>query len=111
MMFPASMLMARVGRRNGFLFGAFRCARWHYCINRHFYSSLMLLALGTLCVGAYQSFAQFYRFAASEVANDAFRSRAISWVMAGGIVAALIGPTLARFGGPLFQHLEYIGSF
>ncbi len=31
--------------------------------------------------------------------------------MAGGIVAALIGPTLARFGGPLFQHLEYIGSF
>lgn len=54
---------------------------------------------------------QFYRFAASEVANDAFRSRAISWVMAGGIVAALIGPTLARFGGPLFQHLEYIGSF
>ncbi|TDI18827.1 MFS transporter, partial [Acinetobacter baumannii] len=66
---------------------------------------------GTLCVGAYQSFAQFYRFAASEVANDAFRSRAISWVMAGGIVAALIGPTLARFGGPLFQHLEYIGSF
>lgn len=53
----------------------------------------------------------FNRFAASEVANDAFRSRAISWVMAGGIVAALIGPTLARFGGPLFQHLEYIGSF
>ena len=49
----------------------------------------MLLALGTLCV-VYQSFAQFYRFAASEVANDAFRSRAISWVMAGGIVAALI---------------------
>ncbi len=62
-------------------------------------------------VSVYQSFAQFYRFAASEVANDAFRSRAISWVMAGGIVAALIGPTLARFGGPLFQHLEYIGSF
>ena len=100
MMFPASMLMARVGRRNGFLFGAFRCARRHYCINWYFYSSLMLLALGTLCVGAYQSFAQFYRFAASEVANDAFRSRAISWVMAGGIVAALIGPTLARFVDP-----------
>ena len=70
----------------------------------------MLLALGTLCV-VYQSFAQFYRFAASEVANDAFRSRAISWVMAGGIVAALTYSTLARFGGPLFQHLEYIGSF
>lgn len=88
-----------------------RGTRRHYCINRYFYSSLSLLALGTLCVGAYQSFAQFYRLAASEVADDAFRSRAISWVMAGGIVAALIGPTLARFGGPLFQHVEYIGSF
>lgn len=112
MMFPASMLMARVGRRNGFLFGAFLGVLGGIIASIGiFYSSLMLLALGTLCVGAYQSFAQFYRFAASEVANDAFRSRAISWVMAGGIVAALIGPTLARFGGPLFQHLEYIGSF
>lgn len=107
MMFPASMLMARVGRRNGFLFGAFLGVLGGIIASIGiFYSSLMLLALGTLCVGAYQSFAQFYRFAASEVANDAFRSRAISWVMAGGIVAALIGPTLARFGGPLFQHLE-----
>lgn len=112
MMFPASMLMAHVGRRNGFLFGAsLGVLGGIIAAIGIFYSSLFLLALGTLFVGAYQSFAQFYRFAASEVANDAFRSRAISWVMAGGIVAALIGPTLARLGGPLFQHLEYIGSF
>lgn len=94
-----------------FFSALFRCNWRYYCRNWYLYSSLILLALGTLGVGAYQSFAQFYRFAASEVANDAFRSRAISWVMAGGVVAALIGPTLARFGGPLFQHLEYIGSF
>lgn len=75
------------------------------------HSSLALLAVGTFCVGSYQSFAQFYRFAASEVADDAFRSRAISFVMAGGVVAAIIGPTLARFGGPIFNHLEYVGSF
>ncbi len=37
MMFPASILMAHIGRRNGFLFGAFfRCARRHYCINWYF---------------------------------------------------------------------------
>lgn len=112
MMFPASMLMAHIGRRKGFLFGAFLgVIGGIIAAIGIFYSSLTFLALGTLCVGAYQSFAQFYRFAASEVADDAFRSRAISWVMAGGVVAALIGPTLARFGGPLFQHLEYIGSF
>lgn len=76
-----------------------------------FYNSLYLLAFRTFFVGAYQSFAQFYRFAASEVADEAFRSKAISFIMAGGVVSALIGPTLARMGGPVFNHLEYVGSF
>jgi len=112
MMFPASMWMAKIGRRNGFLCGAFLgISGGIIAAVGIIYSSLSLLALGTFCVGAYQSFAQFYRFAASEVADDAFRSRAISFVMAGGVVAALIGPVLARFGGPLFNHLEYVGSF
>ncbi len=112
MMFPASMLMAKVGRRNGFLCGALLGILGGIIAAIGIvYSSLYLLALGTFCVGAYQSFAQFYRFAASEVADDSFRSRAISFVMAGGVVAALIGPALARFGGPLFNHLEYVGSF
>ncbi|EXC31896.1 major Facilitator Superfamily protein [Acinetobacter sp. 869535] len=112
MMFPASMWMAKVGRRNGFLCGALLgISGGIIAAVGIIYSSLYLLALGTFCVGAYQSFAQFYRFAASEVADDAFRSRAISFVMAGGVVAALIGPVLARFGGPLFNHLEYVGSF
>ncbi|XID75627.1 MFS transporter [Alkanindiges sp. WGS2144] len=112
MMFPASMWMARVGRRNGFLCGALLgVVGGIIAAVGVFYSSLIFLALGTFCVGAYQSFAQFYRFAASEVADDAFRSHAISFVMAGGVIAALIGPALARFGGPLFNHLEYVGSF
>lgn len=111
MMFPASIWMARVGRRAGFLLGAVlgvlgglvaALGVWQ--------ASLPLLALGTFLVGSYQSFAQFYRFAASEVANDAFRSRAISLVLAGGIVAALAGPLLARLGGPIMQP-EYLGSF
>ena len=112
MMFPASMWMAKVGRRNGFLLGALLgILGGIIAAVGIIYSSLYLLALGTFCVGAYQSFAQFYRFAASEVADDAFRSRAISFVMAGGVIAALIGPALARLGGPLFNHLEYVGSF
>ena len=107
MMFPASIWMARVGRRNGFLCGAlFGVSGGIIAAIGVFYNSLFLLASGTFCIGIYQSFAQFYRFAASDVADDAFRSRAISFVMAGGVVAALIGPTLAHFGGPLFIHLE-----
>ncbi len=69
-----------------------------------------MLCLGTLFVGAYQGFAQFYRFAASEVADDAFQPRAISFVLAGGVVAALAGPALGGFGGDLLQP-AYTGSF
>lgn len=112
MMFPASILMAHIGRRKGFICGALLGVIGGIIAALGImYSSLVLLAVGTFCVGSYQSFAQFYRFAASEVADDAFRSRAISFVMAGGVIAAIMGPTLARFGGPLFNHLEYVGSF
>ena len=110
-MFPASAWMARVGRRVGFLVGALcgvaggLVAAWGVVSG-----SLAVLALGTFLVGAYQAFAQFYRFAASEVASDAFRPRAIALVMAGGVVAALLGPTLARFGTSLLPSL-YAGSF
>jgi MFS family permease len=92
---------AKVGRRNGFLCGTLLGILGGIIAAIGIvYSSLYLLALGTFFVGAYQSFAQFYRFAASEVADEAFRSRTISFVMAGGVVAALIGPVLARFGRP-----------
>ncbi|MDX4953627.1 MFS transporter [Delftia acidovorans] len=111
MMFPASMWMARVGRRLGFQCGTLLgiagglTAAWGISAG-----SLALLAFGTFLIGNYQAFAQFYRFAASEVADEGFRPRAISFVMAGGVVAALAGPMLARLGGPLLQP-EYLGSF
>ena len=69
-----------------------------------------MLSLGTLLVGSYQAFAQFYRFAASEVSDDAFRPRAISFVLAGGVVAALLGPALGALGKPLLEP-AYAGSF
>jgi MFS family permease len=108
---PASMWMARVGRRTGFVAGAvLGIAAGLLAALGVWLGSLWLLSLGTLLVGAYQAFAQFYRFAAGEVANEAFRPRAISLVLAGGIVAALLGPMLGRWGGPLLQT-AYVGSF
>lgn len=111
MMFPASMWMDRVGRRVGFLSGTFLgVAGGLIAALGISIASLPTLAFGTFLVGTYQAFAQFYRFAASEVADAAFRPRAISLVMAGGVVAALAGPMLARLGGPILQP-EYLGSF
>lgn len=108
---PASNWMARVGRRTGFLAGAGLGVMGGLIGAAGLYlGSLTILCLGTLLVGVYQGFAQFYRFAASEVANDAFRPRAISLVLAGGIVAALMGPLLGRLGGGLLPA-QYAGSF
>jgi MFS family permease len=109
--FPASMWMARAGRRVGFVAGAMLGTIGGLVGAFGIVSqSLPILCLGTLLVGVYQGFAQFYRFAAAEVADDAFRPRAISLVLAGGIVAALLGPALGRLGGPLLVP-EYTGSF
>ncbi|NSX87666.1 MFS transporter [Agrobacterium tumefaciens] len=109
--FPASIWMARAGRRAGFLLGAtLGIAGGLVGALGIWFGSLLLLSLGTFCVGAYQAFAQFYRFAASEVADEAFRPRAISLVLGGGVVAALAGPMLGRLGGPLLPP-EYLGSF
>jgi MFS family permease len=109
--FPASMWMARAGRRAGFVVGALLGAAGGLLAAAGIWlDAFPLLVAGTCLVGAHQAFAQFYRFAASEVADDSFRPRAIAWVLGGGIVAAFAGPTLARYGSHLFGP-DFFGSF
>jgi MFS family permease len=109
--FPAAAWMAKVGRRTGFVAGALLGSIGGVTAALGIWlHALPVLALGTFLVGSYQAFAQFYRFAASEVADDAFRPRAISLVLGGGVIAALLGPWLARLGGPLLEP-QYVGSF
>lgn len=109
--FPAAMWMTRVGRRAGFVAGALLGVAGGVAAAAGIgIGSLLLLSLGTFLVGAYQAFAQFYRFAAGEVADAAFRPRAISLVLAGGIVAAFAGPLVGRLGADLLGQ-TYAGSF
>ncbi|HBD2902103.1 TPA: hypothetical protein JLF23_003914 [Escherichia coli] len=91
-MFPASLWMSRAGRKIGFITGAL-CGIVAAVISMiaMFHHSFILLCLGMFFLGIFQAFAQFYRFAAGEVALPAFRTKAISLVLAGGVVAALLG--------------------
>ncbi|OEY66098.1 MFS transporter [Marinobacter sp. X15-166B] len=91
---PASLLMKRVGRRSGFITGASLggVAGGLLSFAAIAVGSFWLFCVGSLLLGLYQGFAMYYRFAAADVASPAFRSRAISYVMAGGVVAAFLGP-------------------
>jgi predicted MFS family arabinose efflux permease len=71
-----------------------------------------LLNFGHLLVGAYQGFAQFYRFAAAEVASAEFKSRAILFVLAGGVIAAVAGPHLGSHTRDLLgSGATFAGSY
>lgn len=114
-MVPASMLMQRFGRRAGFVLGsALGCAAGLVAAGAIWAHSFWLFVAANALVGAYQGFAQYYRFAAADVASAEFRSRAISWVIAGGVVAAIAGPNIARVTqnvGPVPFLVSYLAIF
>ncbi|MEM8536468.1 MAG: MFS transporter [Pseudomonadota bacterium] len=90
-----SPLMQRNGRRFGFFLGAFAGAAGAAVAAYGLYSgSFALLLAGSYLTGIYQSAQGFFRFAATDTASDAFRPKAISYVMAGGLLAAITGPQL-----------------
>ncbi|MCB9928846.1 MAG: MFS transporter [Alphaproteobacteria bacterium] len=109
---PASHLMRAIGRRNGFmlatLFGmtgatiaglaVMDAAFWMFC-------------LGVFIVGWFNGFAVFYRFAAADSASPEFRPKAISWVLTGGLFAAILGPELAKHTIHLLDPILYAGSY
>lgn len=108
---PASLLMRRYGRRNGFAIGAlFGVAGCALCAAGIQYSDFWVFIAGTSCMGAFNAFNQYLRFAAAETANDTFRPKAISLVIGGGIIAAFVGGTLAGKTGSLIVP-QFLASY
>ena len=73
--------------------------------------SLVLFCAATFCFGAFNAFGNYYRFTAPEVVPADKKNVAISWVMAGGVVAAFIGPNLANWSQNLLHVSVYAGAF
>ncbi len=110
--FPISLMMRRIGRRAGFvlcaLAGAAGAFIGAYAI---FQRSFGLFLLGCLITGIYQASASYYRFAAADTASPAFRPKAISWVMTGGIIAALVGTFMVMATTNLFAPVTFAGTW
>ena len=92
-----STIMQRYGRKTGFFIGAFGGALGAMVGSIGLYaSSFGIFLFGSLLTGIYMSAQGFYRFAAIDNASEAFRPKAISYVLAGGLLAAIIGPQLVK---------------
>ncbi|RDB44102.1 MFS transporter [Halomonas sp. DQ26W] len=108
---PASLIMARLGRKRGFMLGNLMGLIGVGVVvqaltGEHF----ALFMLGTWLIGIGIGFGQLYRFAAVEAAPLALRDRAIGLVMGGGVLAAFFGPWLARVSRELAET-PFLGSF
>lgn len=109
---PAAMLMQWLGRKTTFmlstLFGIGGGILGYLAILNH---QFWLFVLATLLVGIFQGFGNYMRYAAAESVAVSVKSKAISFVMLGGILAAVIGPNLAKYSREWVQEAEFAGSY
>lgn len=108
----AALILARIGRRIGFAIGALcGAAGGLVSVYAVMHANFWLFCLGTLGVGAYQGFSQFYSLAAADSVSLARKSRAISTVLAGGVIAAILGPMLATWSKDLIPGVMFAGAY
>jgi MFS family permease len=109
---PISLLMKRLGRRAGFTLGAiFAILGSLVCAWSIYARSFWSLCLGTLILGVYFAAGQYYRFAAADAAAVEFKSKAISLVLAGGIVGGFVGPETSKLTKDLIAGHIYAGPY
>jgi predicted MFS family arabinose efflux permease len=108
---PASLWMKRVGPRAGFMTGGvFGIAGSAVASLGMAVGSLAVLAAGTFLFGIYNAFGQYYRFAAADAAPADLKAKAISFVLAGGLVGGIVGPAVSRWTRDLAQP-TYLATF
>ena len=109
---PVGWLARRFGRRfalqTGSVFGVLSgLISYSAVMNGQFW----LLLIGTFCGGLYAAAHNSYRFAAADTASEAFRPKVVSWVLAGGVFAAVIGPQLVIFTKDLLSPHMFAASY
>ena len=108
---PLSAIMQRYGRRTGFFIGAMAGAigasisAWGLIEG-----SFVLFCAGSMLTGTYMSSQGFFRFAAADTVSQDMQAKAISWVLAGGLISAIIGPQLGK-AVALWSVVPFLGTY
>jgi MFS family permease len=109
---PAAAIIRRAGQRPGFLVGAgVTGIGGAVAAIGLFEASFWLFAFGLLVIGLGGAFVQQFRFAAADNAPPEFKARAISFVLAGGVLTAILGPQIVIFTREAFAPVMFAGSF
>ena len=109
---PVGWLARRFGRRFALQFGSlFGIASGLISCTAVITGNFWLLLFGTFCGGLYAAAHQSYRFAAADTASERYRAKAVSWVLAGGVFAALIGPQIVIFTKDLLSPYAFAASY
>ncbi|TSE02454.1 MFS transporter [Mesorhizobium intechi] len=109
---PAAAVIRQLGQRGGFMTGTVVTALGGLIATLAlFHGSFWLFAFALLVIGIGGAFVQQFRFAAADNAPPPFKARAISFVLAGGIVTAILGPQIVIFTRELFAPVMFAGSF
>jgi MFS family permease len=97
----------RVSFQLGLLVGLLSAVLCAFAAHTH---NFALLVVATVIAGYYSANGQLYRFAAAELAEPSFREKAVSWVMAGGLIGAIVGPNLASKSKSWFET-PFMGAY
>ncbi|WP_085908013.1 MFS transporter [Kiloniella majae] len=111
---PISYFMKHYGRRAGFSLGSICGAlSGFFSAQAVLDNNFELFCLSSFLFGAFMSTVAYYRFAAADTATEVFKNKAISLVMAGGVISAFAGPELAKWSKDLefFGPVLFVGSF
>lgn len=109
---PAAMLMSRIGRKHSFLVGVVIAMLGAVtCTIAIIQQQFALFILGSILIGMFSGFANYYRFTAADNVDKEHKSRAISYVLAGGVLAAVIGPNLANLTRDVVSNAAFAGSY
>lgn len=109
---PAAWVMGRFGRRAAFLMGtAIGVLGSTLAVIGLLQGSFVFFVVAHGMLGIYQGIANYYRYAAAELVDPGSASKAIAWVVGGGLFAAFLGPQLGQWGAHWFGPSTFVGSY
>ena len=112
LLIPVSLLMGKYGRKIIFILGVISSLIGTLIVAYSiFEKNFLFFILGSILIGISQATQQFYRYAAADNVPDNFKSKALSYVISGGLIAAILGPELSKISYNFLTEYLYLATY